>query len=356
MKILIRVDSSREIGTGHTMRCLSLAIGLKEKCAEITFLSRDATGILVDLVRKQGFEVLVLPPGSGKKFHYEVAHSRWLGVSQKIDARESIAAAGSDWDLVVVDHYGISSTWENEIRTHTKKILVIDDIADREHNCDFLVDQNLYNNATSRYDGKISSGAKLLLGPKFALLRHEFRLARNKLSRKNGLKKILVFYGGADPANETQKALDGLLALKKGAIGVTVVCGPSNPHLGGLEKFCAKHSGFHLLHSVSNMAELMMDADLSLGGGGTTTWERCALGLPAIVTIMAENQREMAMAAEGAGVQIVAGDTSRVSSEMLGGLVAKFSENPELLAAMTKSALCLVDGLGVTRVIQEVSK
>jgi pseudaminic acid biosynthesis-associated protein pseG len=168
---------------------------------------------------------------------------------------------------------------------------VIDDLANRRHDCDILLDQNFYRAMQHRYDGLVSPSCKLLLGPSYALLREEFYEAKKKLRRRDGhLRRILVFYGGSDVTHETEKAVRALLHLSLSAVDVDVIIGGSNAHRMQIEKLCAPYDFLHTYCAVSNMADFMANADLCLGAGGTTTWERCFLGLPAIVTAIAENQ------------------------------------------------------------------
>ena len=172
--------------------------------------------------------------------------------------------------------------------------MVIDDLANRQHDCDILLDQNFYLNKESRYQGLVPEHCQLLLGPKYALLREEFFQVRKSMRVRDGqLRNILVFYGGVDATDETSKAIQALQNLRDTGVlhdvQVTVVVGASNERKEDIAGRC-KQAGFRYLCQVSNMADLMAEADLMLGAGGSTTWERCFLGLPAIVTAIAENQ------------------------------------------------------------------
>lgn len=287
----IRVDSSEQIGSGHLMRCLTLAERLRKDGAEVHFVCRDLSGNLNHLVREQGFSLHILPRHADHPAL--TGYAAWLTVPQGVDAEETAAILRQLFPVgqLVVDSYALDMSWEQKVRPLVQEILVIDDLANRRHDCDILLDQNFYREMRHRYDGLVPPYCKLLLGPGHALLREEFYEAREKIGVRDGvLRRILVFYGGSDATRETEKAIRALVQLQLSFVAVDVVVGGSNPRRASIEELCAAHDFLHYHCQVSNMAELMAHADLCLGAGGTTTWERCFLGLPAIVTAVAENQ------------------------------------------------------------------
>ncbi len=301
MNVVIRVDSSTTIGSGHLMRCLTLAERMrKEKNAEVHFISRDLEGNLHGKIKDAGFTLHALPRHPFDK--RLVSYDAWLTVSWDVDAAETKAVLRElgKVDRLVVDNYALDMTWEMELRPFTNEIFVIDDLANRAHDCDVLLDQNFYLDKENRYIGLVPEDCKLLLGPRYALLREEFYEARSRLRKRDGsLRNILVFYGGSDLTNETMKALHALQVFHEAQseITVDVIVGSSNPHQQELKAFCEatdvkKWMRYHL--QVDNMAEYMAHADLMLGAGGATTWERCFLELPAIVTAIADNQVRVA--------------------------------------------------------------
>lgn len=308
MKAMIRVDSSTSIGSGHLMRCLTLAKQMrKEKNAEVHFISRDLEGNLHEKIKEAGFTLHVLPrhPFDKRLVGYDV----WLTVPQDVDAMETKAVLREfgKVDRLVVDSYALDIMWEQEMRPYVNEIFVIDDLANRKHDCDFLLDQNFYLDKDRRYLGLVPEGCKLLLGPRHALLREEFYEARKHLRKRDGsLRNILIFYGGSDLTNETMKALYALRIFHemKPKMTADVIIGASNPHQEEIQAFCDNSDvrdwiAYHC--QVDNMADYMARADLSLGAGGTTTWERCFLELPAIVTSVAENQVKIAEGCAAAG-------------------------------------------------------
>lgn len=298
--VFIRADASSLIGSGHVMRCLTLAQRLhKEENAKVVFIMRRLSGNLIDLVRKHGFDVLVLPPADQD---YELEdYGLWLTVPMEVDAQQTIKVLqhylqehGCDVvDRLIVDSYALNEQWELMLRPYCREIMVIDDLANRRHDCDILLDQNFYLNKDVRYAGLVPENCKMLLGPEHALLREEFYEAKKNLRKRDGnIKNILVFYGGSDLTNETEKAIKALVQLHDEGYSFTadIITGVSNFRREKIEKICSKYHFFHYYCQVSNMAEFMNKADLMLGAGGSTTWERLYMELPALVTAVAENQ------------------------------------------------------------------
>lgn len=300
MLAVIRADASTSIGSGHVMRCLTLAHRLKkEKNAKVVFVMRVLPGNLIGVVEKQGFEVLKLLPANQK---YSLnGYGLWLMVPMEVDARQTIDLLqpylrehGCDVvDRLIVDSYALDEQWELMLRPYCREIMVIDDLANRRHDCDILLDQNFYLNKDVRYAGLVPEHCKMLLGPEHALLREEFYEAKKHLRKRDcTIKNILVFYGGSDLTNETEKAIKALVQLYDEGYNFTadIITGVSNFRREKIEKICSKYHFFHYYCQVSNIAEFMNKADLMLGAGGSTTWERLYMELPALVTAVAENQ------------------------------------------------------------------
>lgn len=303
MNILIRVDSSKLIGSGHLMRCLTFAEQHRRDGAKVAFVCRNLEGNLSKLVKDKGFDLVLLKNhGEGKKL---LGYDKWLTVSQERDALDTIEAMRTIGKVqsVMVDSYAIDETWEKMIRPYTDKIFVIDDLANRKHDCDFLLDQNFYLDMERRYDGLVPSSCKMLLGPEHALLRQEFYEEKKHLRKRDGsIHRILVFYGGSDLTDETTKAVNALIAMRLPEVEVDVIVGGSNENREEIREICSQYPFLHYHCQVSNMAEFMVNADLCLGAGGTTTWERLLLKLPAIVTAIAENQFKICEDCASAGL------------------------------------------------------
>ncbi|MEO5338929.1 MAG: UDP-2,4-diacetamido-2,4,6-trideoxy-beta-L-altropyranose hydrolase [Magnetococcus sp. MYC-9] len=353
MTVVFRVDASLQIGSGHVMRCMTLAGRLRAEGVAVHFICRAHPGHLMALIAAQDYPVHSLPvpdvpvaPDSGEP----LAHGHWLGVSQAVDAREVIAVLRPLGEVawLVVDHYGLDRRWETELATHVGRILVVDDLADRAHACDLLLDQNLHDGMQQRYRPWVSPRCTLLLGPHYALLRPQFAAARQRMRPRDGhVRRLLLFLGGADPGNVTTKALQALAPLDR---EVDVVLGGSNPHRAQIQALCAQNARFHCHVQVESMAELMLQADLALGAAGTTSWERCCLELPCLLLILADNQRSIARLLAERGVARLLGEAAEVSAAQITQAVRALMQEPSVCRQMQSRAASLCDGLGVHRV------
>jgi UDP-2,4-diacetamido-2,4,6-trideoxy-beta-L-altropyranose hydrolase len=340
MKILIRADSSVGLGMGHVMRCLTLADTLRERGAAVAFACRDLPGNLNDFISRQGYPLHVLSLDEGADWQADLEQT--CGVLAKL---------GSPADWLVVDHYQLDAAWESGVRADVRKILAIDDLANRPHDCDLLLDQNCYPDQGVRYEKLLPSSCKRLLGPSYALLRREFADQRRHLRRRDGtVGSILIFFGGSDPTNETSKTLLGLNRWLPPEIAVDVVVGASNPHKAEVEALTVKmpNAAFHC--QVSCMAELMARADVAIGAGGSAGWERLALGLPALVISVAPNQEEIARHLGILGAQQYLGRSEDVSGEDTLRALAQLMADRDRMLRMSALGRSLVDGLGVKRV------
>ncbi|AKM20394.1 undecaprenyldiphospho-muramoylpentapeptide beta-N- acetylglucosaminyltransferase [[Flavobacterium] thermophilum] len=331
MNILFRVDSSFAIGTGHVMRCLALAEMLKEAGCAVYFAMRAGPGDLCDEVEHKGFPVLRLV--------YEGP------VVQKIDAKRTIEVIRQQLpslDWCIVDHYELDRCWEENVKAYVGRMMVIDDLANRSHECDILLDQNYYQHSQQRYHGLVPPGCRLLLGPQYMLLRPEFYEAKKFSNLRNGqVKRILLFFGGSDPTNETEKALHAFKELDGLDVEVDVVVGKANLNRFRVEQFC-REIGFRYHCQIDYLAELMAKADFSLGAGGASMWERCFLGLPSAVTIVAENQRRSTEDAAAYGAVWNIGWHADVKSADYADIIDRAMASREELKHMSRKALELV--------------
>jgi len=350
-KIAFRVDASSQIGTGHFMRCLSLADGLNQRGAQIRFVCRHLPEHLEDTLVARGYAFMPLNSGSNDAIAGDLAHAHWLGVSQAQDAADTIHALSDQfWDWLIVDHYALDIRWETELRKSARNIFVIDDIADRQHDCDLLLDQNFYTDMGARYIEKVPPHCRLLLGPRYALLRDEFRQLRERVKPRTGaVKRVLVFFGGVDADNFAGRVIEALADTDIKGSKVDVVIGVQHPQRDAIESACAEHQ-FDCHVQTNRMAELMAAADLAIGAGGSATWERCCLGLPAFVICTAANQvRQVADAASEGWLY---------APELKGELVEEIQchlrillANNCLRRAISSNGMQVVDGCGVLRVM-----
>ncbi|MCX7628514.1 MAG: UDP-2,4-diacetamido-2,4,6-trideoxy-beta-L-altropyranose hydrolase [Methylophilaceae bacterium] len=335
MKVAFRADAGLALGTGHVMRCLTLADQLRAAGATTRFLCRPLDGQRGEYIAARGHALVWLP----------------LREDLARDAEDSRAALAdqSPWDWLVVDHYGLNAGWEREMRAVAGKIMVIDDLADRPHDCDLLLDQNLQ--APGRYAGRVPEGCPCLLGPKYALLRPQFAAARATLRPRDGrVARILVFFGGADAGGATLKALQAIRQLGRDDLAVDVVIGATNPHRAAIEAAYQALPGAVLRCQVEDMAARMAAADLFVGAGGISSWERCCLGLPALVMATADNQVTQSELLARVGAQIYLGPSSSIEVDGLARWIESLMALPDTLIHMAEQGKSLVDGRGVNRV------
>lgn len=350
MKVAFRTDASSQIGTGHFMRCLTLADELKKQGAYICFISRNLPPHLIEMLNTKEVEYISLITDATQEPIDELAHSNWLGTSQAQDAQATVQAlASQSWDWVIVDHYGLDERWEKAVRAKCKKLMVIDDLADRQHDCDVLLDQNYYVEMQARYVSKVPAHCQLLLGPRYALLREEFRTLREKVKVRTGdVKKILVFFGGVDADNFTSLALQALSELNI-TLQVDVVIGSQHPNREQVRQACINY-GFICHVQTTRMAELMAEADLAIGAGGSASWERCCLGLPALLIAVSGNQINIAKSLDSVGACNYLGERDAINSSSIQDSVNKLLVAPDEVLSISQQAFSLVDGLGVNRV------
>lgn len=360
LRVAFRVDASTEIGSGHVMRCLTLADALAETGARCTFVMRQKPGNLEEAVRGRGHSAVMLPPPesavSASGGEEEPSHAQWLGTHWESDASETLTAlADIDLDWLVVDHYALDVRWESRVAGRARHLMVIDDLADRKHACDLLLDQNL-GRRPEDYAGLVSPETKQLIGPRFALLRNEFVRARESSLQARALRepvKLLISLGGVDANNITGDVLDVLADMPEaGQWQVTVVLGAACPHAGSIrEQADAMIHGVEVVVGASNMAELMAGADLAIGAAGGSAWERCCLGLPTLLIVMADNQRPGACALEAAGAAICLGEPHGVQGRLAGELRRLMKPGNDVLPELASKAASLCDGLGTRRVL-----
>lgn len=350
MRVAIRVDASNKIGTGHVMRCLTLADAMQQRGAQFRFISRHLPEYIRDMLAAKGHEFLLLDSSSSETSADDLAHANWLGTSQHADAQETLQALSDQyWDWLVVDHYALDARWESVLRQAAKHILVIDDIADRQHDCDVLLDQNFYADMDTRYTGKVPEHCRLLLGPRYALLREEFRRLREQVKPRMGpVKRVLVFFGGVDSDNYTGLSIEVLANIGVEGLQVDVVIGAQHPHRKEIETACAEHQ-FDCHVQTEHMAELMATADLAIGAGGSATWERCCLGLPALTVSLADNQTEIAKGLELLGAGKFIGSKEVGSVEVMHNAILDLIQNNTLVVIFSENAYSIVDGFGVGR-------
>jgi UDP-2,4-diacetamido-2,4,6-trideoxy-beta-L-altropyranose hydrolase len=335
MQCLLRTDSSVRIGAGHAMRCLTLAEELRRRGATVHFSCRQLEGSVIPFIESRGIHVFPHVAGDAR------ARTEDLFDDWNADA----AATGGNLrelgrvDWLVVDHYGLDRRWEERLRGHASRILAIDDLANRRHDCDLLLDQNYYVDADSRYQALLPRSCATLLGPRYALLRPDFLQARNGMRARDGsIGRVLVFFGGSDPGGLTEKAMAALAGMKSLNVSIDVVVGSGNPVRERIQHLCEADGRFRYHCQVQNMAEFMAAADLALGAGGATTWERCFLGVPTITVALAPNQIRTTVDLAAAGACRYLGLAEEITVSRLASEIESAVAEPARLRAMSGAA------------------
>lgn len=361
MKIAVRADAALHIGAGHIMRCLTLACECRRQGHEVMFVCRPFPGHLCDLVEEEGFPVSRLSGDReilSEATSSAVPHAHWLGRGWQDDAEETLSVlTRRHWDWVIVDHYALDANWESPMRDRADRIMVIDDLADRRHASDVLLDQNLYPEMNERYSGITPSHSIRLLGPSYALLRPEFSEKRNSVHLRTApVGRILISFGGTDPHNLTSMALRSIASLNVSEVSVDVVVGKSNVHIPSVKALCDQWPVATLHIQTSEMAELMLNADLSIGGGGGTSWERCALGLPALVVSLAENQKPICESIAATGVAHYLGEYSDITEHRFTQALRDLMSHPTRIRRMSQKCVDLLDAQGCARVVSVLAE
>jgi len=359
--VAIRADASLAMGTGHIMRCLALAKQLHRLSKSVTFYSRHQNGDLNGFLNDQGFPVKTLQATQPKpELGERQPYADWLGISWNADALEfsnHLRQEPADW--VIVDHYALDARWERHVREKARRLLVIDDLADRPHDGDLLLDANWHPDMAKRYSDYVGSHVKMLLGPQYALLRPEFQkaLLRKKV-RKGDISKVLVFLGGSDPLNLTAVVLRTLISLNRQHLSIDIVGGRTNPHHAELQDLVRNLPDARYFHEVSNMAELIEKADLAIGGGGQAAWERILLGLPCISIPWADNQIPGTKALAEAGV-LLSIDREEATENRLRIELERLLAKPDHVRKMSDRALTLsyeANANGPQRVVEAMKE
>ncbi len=366
MNFFFRVDASIEIGVGHMMRCLSLAEALRNRGANCYFISSSDNANLSGLAEEKGFDVhrislpneTEVPPTEFRNvIGHPVQHASWLKISWQEDAYcTNLILQNRKADWLIVDHYAIDQNWELAVKPHCQKLAVIDDLADRAHTCDMILDQNLGREFTD-YDNLLPDHTSRLIGPRYALLRPEFSQSRRQSLKRRAkftLNRLLVTFGGIDKNNATGEVLRTLLDYPlPRECEITVVMGPSSPHLQTIRHLAEGMPWpTEVKVGVGNMAELMANMDLAIGAAGITSWERCCVGLPSITVIIADNQSEGARALRSTGASTLITDASQISVQLIESIDQ--ITRGTTMKDMSEAAVKVTDGQGVVRVVNHL--
>ncbi len=356
MQVVFRADASRYIGSGHIMRCLTLADALHERGAACLFVCREDEGHMIDLIAERGHTINILPKlkrdisSTGTdSLNATLLSGDWLFDAQQV--KQLLRCKKFDW--LIVDHYALDYRWELAMRNVCHRIMVIDDLANRRHNCNLLLDQN-YGSFAERYKDLIPVGCIQIHGPKFALLKSIYAKSREVQKILSGkIERVLIFFGsGEDYENLTGMALQAFQAPGLTEIELEIVVGFSYLHKEKLEVMADIRGKTRIHTQLPDLSELMIKSDLAIGAGGATTWERCCLGLPSIVISTADNQLPACQALSAEGIIEYLGHINDVVTKTLINAILNLLNSPDKLNLYRKACRQLVDGRGVDRVIK----
>lgn len=341
MNALVRADASYALGVGHVMRCLALAEALIARGLSVHFVSRTLPAPLRTLVEQRGGQTQLFSAAEELDGHW----------TEDALCTEAAAAEIGTADWLIVDHYELPIEWERRLRRAVRRILVIEDLLDRRHDCDLLLVPNLYPDPEQRFALSAPQQCRRLLGPRFALVRSEFRRLRQSVPPRTGhVQRLFVGFGGSDPTRETVKALDALRLLHRPDIIADVVVGPANEFREAVHARTRELPGVRLHDGDADVAKLMASADLAIGAAGSMTWERCCLGLTALVLAVAPNQVEIARSVAAVGAAVYLGTPVEVTSAAISDRLQSLLNAPAEVKTISDAARTLVDGEGTRRV------
>jgi UDP-2,4-diacetamido-2,4,6-trideoxy-beta-L-altropyranose hydrolase len=344
MRVLIRADASPTIGSGHIARCLTLARVLRKQGARVAFACRLLPGHRLDSLQAEGFETFALPDGYPDEDPQQAIESL-LPWQADIAALGHALSNQPAFDWVIVDHYGLDHHWQTAARRWAPRIAAVDDLATRTYSVDLLLNQNL-SGTPQAYASLLAPGCQTLLGPHFALLRDEFCCPAIEIKPK--AKRVLVNFGGFDAAMQTHHAMLAMAELHE--LEVDFVAGADNPAWAQMQALAASRPNWRLHSFVRDFYRLMTEADLFVGAGGGTSWERAAMGLPTICIAVSNNQQANGEIMATSGSHVYLGPREHVSVEQLRQAIAFLVGNQGLRQSLAEHSRQLVDGRGAQRV------
>ena len=334
-RVAIRADASSAIGTGHIFRAMAVFDAWMAQGGDCFFVCADAPGNLIELLQARGYRTIPIPNQ----------------LDQAADARafrSAVSEAGGA-DTIWVDHYGLDLTWEVAARGNARMLCVVDDLANRSHDCDLLIDTS---HEVDVYDRLVPAHTKRLIGLDFIPLRAEFTQSQRPIRQETArVKRILVTLGGNDPLDTSSLVLEALNHASMSSFAIDMTVGSANPRANALRECAEKMPNVTLYFQHSEMADLMARADLCIGAGGTTSWERCYMGLPTLGLVLAENQVNFMARLSRLGVAKDAGWADQLDARQLRDILQEVIEDCHWRAKASRIGQSLIDGKGVARII-----
>jgi UDP-2,4-diacetamido-2,4,6-trideoxy-beta-L-altropyranose hydrolase len=338
------------------MRCLALAKGIEHAGSKAIFVCRELQGNLCDKIAEQGFTILRLPVSKVREvssYNQDTTCAAWLETSWQVDAAETneLLQPLAPFDWLIVDHYALDARWESAVRSLANNLMAIDDLFDRSHDVDLLLNQNILDSSKLSYRGLLPSGCRQVLGPCYALIQNDFKKFRNQIPPRSGkISRVLVYFGGVDAPNLTGRSLDALRAAGCGDLAIDVVLPVLGPHTESVIASAARLSGTRIYEALPSLTQLMANADLTIGAGGTTSWERLCMGLPTLVVTLSDNQLMIAKELHDNGLINWLGHHDEVTVEFIADTLGQLLHK-ELSSNWSERCRAVVDGNGVERVV-----
>ena len=360
-RAIVRVDAGWRIGSGHVMRCLTIAAGLREAGVASTFVCRTHDGHMAATIEAAGFAVCLVPVDPAFAVRTDYAGWRGGSLASDIEATRNAMAGIGGADLLLVDHYGLDAAFEQALRPHVRGIVVLDDLYDKPHACDVLIDQNI-GHTPELFAPHVAPGTVLLVGADYAPLRRDFADRRAAaLARRATVSQprtLLVAVGGSDHLDVTSRVLAALdpasgLGLDWVETAHIVLAGMA-PHLDQVRELVARLPAVRLHVDSRNMPDLMIEADIAIGGSGVTAIERCVMGLPTLIVVMAENQVGSAHRLQSLGATRTLGHGADLTPEGIAGALQALRCDSDGYSRMIAAAARQCDGRGIERILPRI--
>ena len=347
MNVVFRVDSSTVIGSGHVMRCIRIAELLKKRDVMCNFICKNFVGNLSAIIKEKDFNVIMLPSENPEKEHkidWEVDSNFTSEILKKMNV-----------DTIIVDHYSLDKKWENKQRQFCKKIMVIDDLDNREHSADILLDQNLFPNMQKRYQNNLNFNCKKFIGLEYAFLDPDFKKERENIKKKeqNTISKIFIYFGNTGDSNILERVLNIFINNSFKDIELIVLFSGDFNELNRIKKLIKNISFIKLLDRQPNLAKIISSADLSIGAGGATTWERVYLGIPSAVITVSESQKICSQYLSNIGLIRLIGHHNDITNKELTNFIKKFILEKDL-RFLSEKCLSINIGTKIDEVIEEI--
>jgi UDP-2,4-diacetamido-2,4,6-trideoxy-beta-L-altropyranose hydrolase len=352
MRVAIRADASLQAGFGHVARSLSLGEALRDAGADVCLVARSLGVDTRSIAHAKEVLHFALPaPGASADVEDFVPHADWAGVGWQQDAIETIEVL-DDWapDWIVIDHYSFDARWHERVSAALRaRIAVIDDLADRDLKASLLIDHNLHPDHGRKYQSRLAGGAVIAGGPRFALLGKAYQNPP-EFKVRNEVESIGIFMGGADAGGMSATALKACREVAQFKGKVQIATTGVSPNVASLKTLAALWPGTSVVVDLPNLADVFSQHDLQIGAGGGASWERCCMGAPTLLLIVAENQAAVVppLADLGAVATVDSQNTSDI--QVIGEAVIGLIDSPSRRRELSACARSLVDGLGARRV------